>query len=416
MGGCGQKQEMRFIWITREVPLNPDNGMFIYSNALIRGLLMAGAIGTLVAFERKEADGASAPGLSIEAVRRTRKPSVFSLITKWYSDSWRFKSRQFQRTLRRLSWQDVDVVVIDYFSMGWVLDTVEKCIRDTARRPLLVHISHNYESLLRMQVAESQKNRIKRWIMRFDARKAGRTERQLVQACDLLVVNTDEDKAHFQRDVPDKKIVTITPGYDGEILPARAITASLPRRVIAVGSFDWIAKQSALRRFLETAERPFRERGIEFLVVGRAPRDLIQELTAKHSFCRFTGPVVDVKSYVPDARIGVVVDDIGGGFKHKFLYYIFGGVAAAALRSQTSGLPINPDRDIIARNSMEELVAAIVEHIDDIATLDGMRERCWELCARAFSWDERGERLADAMRQAVNSSTADVASCHPAAF
>lgn len=236
--------------------------------------------------------------------------------------------------------------------------------------------------------------------MRFDARKAGRTERQLVEACDLLAVNTDDDKAQFQRDAPHKSIITLTPGYDGEIRPTRPITTSLPRRVIAVGAFEWIAKQSALRRFLQIAERPFREAAIEFLVVGRAPREFIQELSAKHPFCRFTGPVEDVKSYIPEARIGVVVDDVGGGFKHKFLYYIFGGVAAAAIRSQISGLPLDPERDIIARGSMDELVSAIVERIDDIKTLDGMRQRCWDACARAFGWDERGERLAEAIRQA----------------
>lgn len=395
-----QGHGIRFIWITREVPLNPDNGLLIYSNGLIRGLLKAGATGEVVAYARQGADGAAVPGLTIEAVPRARKSTVLSLASKWYSDSWRFKSSQFQLILERLPWENVDAVVIDYFSMGWVLDTVQKALRRVRRRPLLVHISHNYESLVRMQVAESQRNRFRRWVMRFDAKKAGKTERRLVEACDLLVVNTDDDNAQFRRDAPDKTIVTLTPGYDGEIRPTRAITALLPRRVIAVGAFEWIAKQSALRRFLEIADGPFREAAIEFLVVGRAPTQLIQELAAKHSFCRLTGPVEDVKSYIPDARIGVVVDDVGGGFKHKFLYYIFGGVAAAAMRSQISGLPVDPARDIIAQDSMEELVTAIVDHIDDIATLDGMRQRCWDACARAFAWEERGDRLAEAIRQA----------------
>lgn len=414
--GLPQDWQMRFVWITREIPLNPDNGQLIYSNGLIRGLLKRGATGKLVAYGRSGVGDVKLSGLTIEAVPRARGSRIFSLVSKWYSDSWRFKSRQFERVLGDIYWPSVDVVVIDYFSMGWVLDVVEKATKLLATPPVLVHVSHNYESLLRLQVAKSQRNWFKRWIMCFDARKAGKIERRLVDACDLLVVNTDEDKAQFQRDAPQKRIVTLTPAYDGEIRAARAITSSLPRRVVAVGSFEWVAKQSALRRFLQKAEQPFTKAGIELLVVGRISTDIMQELTSKHPFCRFTGCVDDVKPYIPNARIGVVVDDIGGGFKHKLLYYIFGGVAAAAIRSQAAGLPVNMDRDIIARDSIEDLVAAIVEHIDDIPTLDEMRERCWQLCARAFSWDERGARLAEAIWHARNRSVPSILPDHQPAF
>lgn len=386
---------MKFVWILKEVPFNPESGLLIYSNGLVRGVMESGAQGILVGFERAEAKNVTIPGLDVKAIPQKKSIRALSLLTRYHSDSYRHRSSAFISAVVDAMQSRPDFVVIDYFAMGWVLPIVEKCIRNNGNPTIVVHISHNYESGLRFEVANSQKNPVMRAILRVDARKASRLEKDLLAACDLLVVNTDDDKENYQKEGFEKPVITLTPAYDGTIHPVAPLTLEVPRRVLIVGAFDWIAKQSNLRRFLQAAERRFSAAGIDVLIVGRTPEAFMEKMSSQYPFCKFTGRVDDVRPYLTNGRIGLMPDDVGGGFKHKYLYYIFAGLPVATIRSQMAGLPVDPDRDVIARETMEDLVGAIAVAIDDIPRLNEMQRRCWESCSTAFNWEDRGRRLSE---------------------
>lgn len=384
---------MRFVWVTKEVPFNPDSGLLLYSNGLLRGLLGGGATGTLIAYKRERAIESVIAGLEVRTLPRVRRLRALSLFTKAHSDSFRFQSTEFVRMLEEALLEKPDLVVIDYFSMGWVLSVMESIFRHTRSRPVVVYIAHNFESTLRSQVAKSTRNPLMRLILQIDARKAAALERQLVAASDLVIAISDEDKKCFEQLSGGKLVITITPAFNGDMLPTRPINKDMPRRVVILGSFEWIAKQANLRRFLRYAHRPFTEARIDLTVVGKAPDNFVKELTARFPFCHFTGRVDDVRPFLEDARIGIMPDDVGGGFKLKLLDYIFAGVPIATIRSQFTGIPVDTEQDLIARDTMEELVAAVVESIDDIQRLNTMRQRCLTTCASAFKWDDRGRQL-----------------------
>lgn len=389
----GSRNRMRFLWITRQVPLNPESGLEIYSNGLIRGLLNTGSTGTLVAYHGHNAkDLPFIAGLEVKAVEKPHRFRPLSLLSGLQSDAWSHVSEEFVTQVQEALLQRPEAIFIDYFSTGWILPIIRQYLAAADPRPVLVHVSHNYESKLRFEVANSVRNPVLRMVLRHDARKARKMEQDLVATSDLLVVITNADKNAFEADVPDKQIVTLTPAYSGEICPPHTSISDVPRRAIVVGAFDWIAKQQNLRRFLAIAEGPFTSAAIELLVVGRGPEAFFQEMSARYQFCKFTGRVEDVKPYL-SGRIGIMPDDIGGGFKLKYLDYIFNGLCIATIRSQTAGLPVDIDHDLISADTMEGLVVEIVRHIDDLPTLEGMRQRCFEACAQAFSWEERAHRL-----------------------
>lgn len=288
---------------------------------------------------------------------------------------------------------DVDAVFIDYFAMGWTVPLLERLKRERARPPLFVYVSHNYEQAVRRQVAQSARGTLLRWVLKADAEKAARMERALVAFADLVTANTDDDKACYERDAPGKPVLTLMPAYSGVIRPTDAITADRPRQAAIVGSFTWIAKRESLRNFVAAAEGPFRAAGIELLVIGQVPKALMDEIGAKSTVCKFAGWVDDIRTALGSARIGIMPDEVGGGFKHKNLEYIFAGVPVAGIRSQSAGLPIDPARDAIFADDAAGIIAAVVAKIDDLASLNAMRENAWAACAKAFDWADRGVRL-----------------------
>ncbi len=56
---------MRFLWISRDLPLLADNGARIYSNGLIGALLGAGAVGSLICYSNGDECMHNVPGLTI---------------------------------------------------------------------------------------------------------------------------------------------------------------------------------------------------------------------------------------------------------------------------------------------------------------------------------------------------------------
>jgi glycosyltransferase involved in cell wall biosynthesis len=390
---------MKFVWASRETPLIPTCGAYVYSNGLLRGLLATGARGRLVSYDRPGHPPGEAPGLELSLAPPPGRPRALSLLSALPSDSYRLMSAEFEQRLLAAVTPDVDALIIDFYAMGWLTPAVRRLRAARDERPLtVVYVSHQYEQALRFEIARDfVGSPAMRLALTLDAIKAARLERRLVAEADLITAIAEQDRARFLEDTPDTPVITLVPGYEAPRAAQRPITAETPRRVILSGALDWIAKKRNFRRFLAAAEHPFRAAGIELLAVGRTDPDFEAEIRAESRVCRFTGEVPDILPFMSEGRIGVMPDEVGGGFKLKLLDYVFGGLPIATIGSQFNDLPLDMDRDAIARENVADLVAAIVEAMDDIPRLEAMRRRALAACEGRFDWAERGARLAEAI-------------------
>jgi polysaccharide biosynthesis protein PslH len=223
---------------------------------------------------------------------------------------------------------------------------------------------------------------------------------------DLLTTITDEDRSTLGAAVARDRSLSITPGYTGQVVDTRNITAATPRRVIVMGSFQWVVKQENLTRFLEIADPIFEKHGIAMDVVGDIPKVLLGTLKARCRATYFHGFVTDVSPYLARARIGIVPESIGGGFKLKFLDYIFGRVPVATVTQAVAGLSGELQLAMLKTDSLTGLAGVIVAHIDRIDELNRMQERAFALGTAQFDWNVRGERLLSAIA-AIRERAAD---------
>jgi polysaccharide biosynthesis protein PslH len=164
-----------------------------------------------------------------------------------------------------------------------------------------------------------------------------------------------------------------------------------------MGSFQWVVKQENLARFVEIADPIFNEHKIGLDIVGDVPQELLSTLRARCRATCFHGFVTDVAPYFARARIAVVPESIGGGFKLKFLDYIFGRVPVATVSQAAAGLPEELQRMMLSNNSLAGLIGEIVSHIDRLDELNRMQDRAFALGKAQFKWSDRGERF----RQAI---------------
>lgn len=393
---------MKCLWITWIDPWPEHDGQRIYSGRLIDALAAAGAHVKVLAFGHdasRRQDGCAEGSVQWHLLPEKKDAAWQSVLSPLPHLAHRCATRSMRLRLDdMLDTQDWDCIVFDGLSGGWALPVcLEHYVRKTDR-PRLIYISHNHEESTRANVATNYAgNPLRKRLMQHDATKAAALERQVVDAADMVTAITPEDAVKFTVRARHTPVVVLSPGYAGHRVERRHIGAETPRRAIIVGSFDWIAKQMNLREFLSAAVPLFAERQVELQVVGGGNEAFLDEMRRLYPGIDITGRVADISPYFGNARLAIIPEHSGGGFKLKALDYVFHRTPVAALKGAVAGIPLRAGENILLFNRYKELADGVLSVIDDLPYLNRLQESAYTTCAHAFDWRQRGRMLLTAI-------------------
>lgn len=393
---------MRCLWLTWIDPSPEHDGQRIYSGRLIEALVAMGAETDVLCFERDESPKRDGDG--DEVVRwwlvpqeeRAAWRSFFSHLPHMaHRSGTRAMRQRFRQLLGQRRW---DAIVLDGLYTGWALPLLKAHEANGNVSPRLVYVSHNHEESTRADVARNFSGDPFRSIaLRRDARKATALERRMVDCSDAVTAITVEDAHRFTARRSDKPVFVISPGYAGRRLDTRLIGPDVPCRALLVGSFEWLAKQMNLKEFLAVADPMFAAAGVELQVVGNGERAFFDSLRQDLKGTQIVGPVNDIAPYLDQARIAVIPERSGGGFKLKILDYVFNRLPVAALEHSIAGMPLQPSESVLMFPRYKELAAGVIEVMNDFGLLNALQERAFSACATAFDWPTRGHALLSAL-------------------
>jgi glycosyltransferase involved in cell wall biosynthesis len=390
------------------MPLPLNAGDNVYTAHLARALAAAGASVTFMGLASPAPPSlrpAEELGSGIEwSIAPGRpNPAVLALASSLPLVAARFGTRDYARHLKTtLRTRDFDAIIFDQYAMAWAIGHIQTSHRNGAR-PLIVHIAHDFETEVTADIARNFRgNLFRKAALRANARKTANAEHSLARAADVIVTLTAEDNESFARVSPLSAKLVLPPGYNGPRAPERRILRATPRRVAIVGSYRWTAKQMNLSAFLEAADPILQNAGVGLDVVGEMPDSLRKAWEARVKATRFHGFVDDLGEFLVARRMGLVIEETGGGFKLKALDYIFNRVPIAAIRGSIAGLPLAAGPHYLSFESMRELAQGVAAVIDDIERLNSLQQSAYEKCDTGFDWNERGRTLCNAIREAVN--------------
>jgi len=384
------------LWLARAMPFPLTAGDRIYTTKLATALAAADVA---ITFCGLAADVPPAPVRNITWRIIAGQPlsQLRALLSILPLVGARFATRAYRRTVAELAvsrpW---DVVVIDQYGMGWVL-ALRKLFAD---RPIFVFLTHDHEeTVTQRQYRDPTIGLAKRLYLAQNYVKTRRLERATARACDLLTTITEEDAALFARHAPHVPSVVLLPGYDGPRAATRRIDAATPRAAVSFGSYRWSAKQANLKLFMEEAGRRIADAGIALNIVGDMADDFRSQMRVRHPQAIFTGFVADPTPYL-DARLAIVAEPIGGGFKLKLLEYVFRRLPILALESCVAGFPEAIRKHMLIYPDLASLGRGVVDAIDDTALLDRLQAGAFHEAEDLFAWSDRGAALRSAIEAA----------------
>jgi glycosyltransferase involved in cell wall biosynthesis len=312
---------MRILFLSQLLPLPLDAGPKIRAYYVLRHLAEAGHEVTLVCFVRA-ADRES----DIEAVSRycraVETVPLFRSRVKDLRDGLKstLSDRPFlilrdqipamdervRRVLESSSW---DAVHADQL---WMAPYAARC----ADGPLKVLDQHNAVFRVPERLAANQRNPVVRLLLRREATKLARFEREMVERFDRVAWVTEEDRAAF---LPDdrggRRDLVIPIAVDpAASLPVRR---DRPFRVTFLGGIHWPPNAEAVRWFAErvwpkvAAAVP----GCVFTVIGKGSPGRLREKAR----ITVTGYVQELGPYLAETAAFVVPLLTGAGMRVKIL-------------------------------------------------------------------------------------------------
>jgi hypothetical protein len=330
-------------------------------------------------------------------------PTVLALASPLPLVAARFGTRNYAQHLETmLRARDFDAILLDHYAMAWATVIIQNS-KMNGSTPLIAYIAHNFETKLTADIARNFRGNIFRKLALYaNACKTANAEHRLVHSANLIATHTPEDAESLGRLSPLSAKLVLPPAYHGPRAPERRIVEATPRRVAVVGTYHWTAKQMNLSAFLETADPILQNAGVGIDIVGDGPDSFRKAWEARVRATRFHGFVDNLGEFLAERRMGLVIEETGGGFKNKALDYIFNRVPIAAIRGSMNGLPLTERLHYLSFKSMRELALGVAAVIDDIERLNSLQQAAYEKCESGFDWPDRGRTLYDAMRQAIN--------------
>lgn len=389
-------QGPRILYLTKVHPYPPATaGDAVYSRGIIEALAGVARLSVLCADS-----GATMPGdprIDWHITAPPRGGRGGSILSRWPLIAWKGATSDYLAKLDRLLAEDWDVIVLDNLGLAHALPRAE-AYRATRPDTRLVYISHEYEYPTRAAKYGAYGMSLpKRILANRDLAKVKRSEEALLQRCDMVTVINAADLVPFRRIDAAVKYMVLTPGYNGPVTAQRQITGQTPRRVLLLGGRRSEQKRQILLDWMAAAYGPLGAAGIEIVIAGDMDDGLKEILARDYPQAQALGYVEDLDALIASARMGVIADTVGGGFKMRLLSHVFQRLPIVGLSGAISGLPTPEGAGYLGCNQLGDLVELVREVCDDPTRLNTLQERAFADCQEAYAWSSRAEDLLTAL-------------------
>ena len=259
-----------------------------------------------------------------------------------------------------------------------------------------IYISHNVDADIRPQIAAASKKRFIRWIQMLDAIKYRKMELSFLKQVQAFTAISREDQDRYKELGYSLPSEILKPGYTHSVLEETLPHYMRKNIAVLVGSFEWNAKLANLEMILEAyksymakpSSQPFHLR-----IAGKADPKVVKRLTNQYPQVEFMCPFEHLSDAVKEARVALVLEEMGGGFKLKILDYIFSNLAIVAFPHAMQGTELAAGLEYQDAPTMEKAIEIVGQLIEDVERLEKMTHAARQKAETEYDWNERATIL-----------------------
>ncbi len=280
---------------------------------------------------------------------------------------------------------------VDLWQAEWTPYAESLC--GTLREPWII-MAHNVESLIWQRYSETETNRLKRWYINQQWHKFERFERKMFARAARTVTVSDVDSHLARTRFGATGLSVVENGVDVSRFASDGSRRD-PNQILFLGSLDWRPNQDAVALLLD---RVFPEvvrtvPAARLTIVGRKPPQWLVKRTVDRTNVELCANVPDVRPFVWRCGVMAVPLRIGGGSRLKILEALAAQCPVVSTKVGAEGLCLIPDEHYLEANTVESIVARLVECIRNPQAARETARRGRELVASRYDWSILAEKL-----------------------
>ncbi len=363
---------MKVLQICNKPPFPPVDGGCVAMNAITSGLLANGHKVKVLAVSTQKHPFLEKQ-IPAEYFKRTGLETVYidtslnvgkgfvNLFSKGSYNVERFYSKAFEAKLEEiLKAENYDVVQFESIFVAPYFETVKRFLQAKT-----VLRSHNVEHQIWERMATQTSNPLKKWYLRFLAKRLKEYEMNVLKSFDGIATITTEDENYFVEKGISVKTDIFPLGIDSaHYKPAQIKDVEFPS-LFHLGSMDWMPNEEAIKWFLEKVwidiHSAFPE--LKLYLAGRNMPEWLATLQLPNVIIK--GEVENAHDFMRQKAIMVVPLLSGGGMRVK----IIEGMALSKVIISTTigaeGIEVKDGENILIADTPEEFVNQIGKCISD---------------------------------------------------
>ena len=248
----------------------------------------------------------------------------------------------------------------------------------------LIYISHNAEFLLSVNNAKNSKSLFDKLVYLQDSLKTKLYEKKWLHHFDLITTISEYDKDYYGKLFKNKKISVLRPVF--EIVNLNPNANKDINQVIIVGSFLWGPKIENLLSFLNSKNfKQLHANNISLTIVGNADPLLVKTINSEFKGVFMTGRVESVDPYYEKAKIAIIPEILGGGFKLKIAEAAIHKTAIFSVKGAITKCNLRKETHFIEAFNFDDLINKIIDFQFREQELNLMIEETYTIAKRDFS-------------------------------
>jgi polysaccharide biosynthesis protein PslH len=235
-----------------------------------------------------------------------------------------------------------------------------------------------------------------RAILNIDINKIRKWEKHYWEACDTLIVMSEDDKKYISKEIREsKKIEVVANGVDTKWFEEIKKVDHKDPTLLSVGTFKWLPNVEAVK-FLVKEVWPLVKKElpkVKLLIVGNAPTESVYQYEKNDPSIKVIGRIPDIRNAFAQADVLMAPVFSGKGTRYKVLEAMASKTPIVATSTAVEGLDVKNGTHAMIDNTAQGMAKLAIKLINDSEKRKNMAKHGNKFVKENYDWSLISEKL-----------------------